>query len=269
MTNIKRPKMPIGVKPKMAPSNILDKLNIPNIQITKFRSYQHRTKEWQDAGYSGKVTDNGKIYLNKRYNAIIKGFEAWRIGIRNNHQTTVDIVMHFSVHDKYGLVNSFTETYNNLRPGEPADMVVKLEDKKTRIKMETVEVYAGPQLITSTEVRTFMPPRTWSKVHSLLLVLFMGLISLGMLTDQSATMSIKGPAVIIPLFAFFIAMGEAFNITSVICMFFLLLMLPFAGYSLEGLIVLMLMGCTYFWVVWKKRYSLKDFLIGAFISKPN
>jgi hypothetical protein len=270
MTNIKRPRIPIGVKPRTASSNILDKLNIPNIQITRFRSYQHRTKEWNEAGYSGRVTDNGDIRLQKRYNLTVKGFEAWRIGIKNNHQVTVNIVMHFTVHDKYGLVNSFTETYNNLRPGEPAEMVIKLADKRTRIKMETVGVYAGFQLLSSTEVRTFMPPRTWSKVHSLLLILSMVLISLGMLTDQSATtISSNGLPVIIPLFAFFIATGEAFNITSVFCMFFLMLMLPFAGYSTGGLMVLMIMGCTYLWVVWKKRYSLKDFLIGAFISKSS
>ncbi|MBO9199734.1 MULTISPECIES: hypothetical protein [Niastella] len=261
-TSKQRPRGPI-IEKQETPSSILSKLKVPNIEFTRFKSYQHRTKEWSDGGYSGRVADSGRVRLHKRGNVTIKGFPAWRFGFRNMHQSTVDIQMHFSVYDKYGLVESFSETYTNLRPSEPAEIFVVQGKKKTRLKLETVEVYGNSQLLSSTEVGAVLPPRGFIKTFLLPLIMCffaMGIVGSPAFPDE------KGPAVIITLLTFLIAFIELFNITPVFFMFFLMLMVPFSLQDPTEISVLLILGALYLWMVWRKRYSLKDFLIGAFIA---
>jgi hypothetical protein len=272
MTNLKSKssRIPAGRKPGITPSNFLEKLKaIPGIEITKFKSYQHRTKEWRGAGYSGSVADNGQVHLHKNYNVYIKGFPAWRIGFKNNCQSTVDILMHFSVHDKYGLQETFTKSYTNLRPGEPAEMFVMQDKKRTQVKLETVEIYTGSQLLSSTEIGAFLPPKTWNLLASFLLVFCMGIYAASIAGNHKEIPDHKAAAVVLSLFAFFISIWELFNITAVMFMFLLLLMVLFSLSDRGEITILLSLGVLYLWSVWKKRYSIKDFLIGAFTAKSS
>jgi len=254
-------------KPGKANANILNKLNFPDIEFTKIKAYQHRTKKWQDAGYSSHHAASGRVHLHKNRNVYIKGFPAWRIGFKNKYRFPVDIEMFFSVHDKYGLVETFNKSYNNLRPGEPAEIYVIQDKRKTRIKLEAVEVLTGHQPLYTAAINEFLLRNTWGWVKSVFIVLFMGIYT-GIIASRHVDVpDIKGAAIFLSVFAFFIAFWELFNITPVMFMILFMVIVPFSLHDPGEIGFLMLLGSLYLWAVWKKRYSIKDFLIGAFTAK--
>lgn len=251
---------------KSGPNLLINLKNIPELEITKFKAYQHRTQEWQEAGtYDIRITKGGRVYSQRGYNVIIKSFPAWRIGFRYRSYSTINIVMNFSVYDKYGLVGNPTKTYHNLRPKEPVEIIVVQGKWRTRLKMESVQVYEGDQLVSSTEINSFLPPRSWRLLKSFFIVFLLGLLAVS--SNEHATAEYKGGELVLSVFAFFISIWELFNITAVILMLILMIFVPFAIDDLGEKSLLLGLGLLYLWAVWNKRYSLKDFLIGAFIAK--
>ncbi|SFD16062.1 hypothetical protein SAMN05518672_101809 [Chitinophaga sp. CF118] len=234
-------------------------LNVPGIQFSKIKPYQHRQKEYHSTGYSGRITESGHVYARKGYYTSIKVSQAWRIGFKNVGNVPVDIMMRFSVYDKYGKLETFAQLYRNLRPGEPAETFFEVQDKKAKILFDTVEIYANDQLLSTTEVMQFMPRMGWG-LKSWAVALFMAIFAAMALTEPQP---LNFASIILPFFALTIMGAGILNRTPVILMLLLLSLVPFSSHSLEIGTTIMLMGLVYLYFVWKKRHSIKDFLMAS------
>ena len=234
-------------------------LNVPGIQFSRIKPYQHRQKEYHSTGYSGRITESGQVHVRKGYYTSVKVSRAWRIGFKNVGNVPVDIMMRFSVHDKYGKLENFEHVYRNLRPGEPAEIYFEVQDKKANIMFERVEVYANEQLLSSTEVKQLMPRMAWG-LKSWAVALFMAIITAMALTDPQPMNFVS---IMLPFLALTIMGAGILNRTPVILMLLLFSLVPFSSHSLEIRTTIMVMGLAYLYWVWKKRHSIKDFLMAS------
>jgi len=232
---------------------------VPGIQFSKIKPYQHRQKEYHSNGYSGHITEGGQVYARKGYYTMIKVSRAWRIGFKNVSNVPVDIMMHFSVHDKYGKLETFAQLYRNLRPGEPAEIFFEVQDNKANIMFEAVEIYSEGQLLSNTQVKQFMPRMPWG-LKSWAVALIMAIFSAVALTDPQP---VNFAAVVLPFLALTIMGCGILHRTPVILMLLFLLLVPFTSHSVEVKITIIVMGLAYLYFVWKKRHSVKDFLLAS------
>ena len=233
--------------------------NVPGVQFSKIKPYQHRQKEYHSTGYSGHLTDGGHIHVRKGYYTMIKVSRAWRIGFKNVSNTPIDIMMHFSVHDKYGALENFAQIYRNLRPGEPAEIFFEVQDKKANILFERVEVYANDQLLSNTGVKQFMPRMPWG-LKSWAVALIMAIFSALALTEPQP---VNFAAVILPFLALAIMGAGLLHRTAVMLMLLFLSLVPFTSHGLEMKITITIMGLAWLYWVWIKRHSVKDFLLAS------
>ncbi|KAA2244839.1 hypothetical protein F0L74_02420 [Chitinophaga agrisoli] len=238
---------------------IPNQLHVPGIQFFKLKPYQHRQRERHSSGYHGTMTNNGEVYLHKHYYTMIKVSNAWRIGFKNVLNVPVDVMMQFSIHDKYGQLETFTQGYNNLRPTEPAEIFFDVQDKKLKIMLDMVEVYANGYLHTATEVKQFMPPQPWA-VKSWVVALVMAIVSAAALTDPHPMNFIS---ISLPFLALAMTGAGFLHRTPVMLMLIFLSLVPFSSHSLEIKTTIGVMGLGYLYWVWKKRHSIKDFLMGS------
>jgi len=253
------------VLPGLSSPNMFDKLNIPGIEITSFRCYQHRTKGWRVEGYNpAKPNDPGKIKQSSKYRLNINGFKAWKIGFKNNHQTPVDITLHFRMQGKYVPGYDYTQTCKNLLPGQEAEMKVVPALKMTQVRLDKVEVYAASTLVSSTEVETYMPFWKGNFDFSFILACILG-INFLVYSKNAKVPEEHHTTTLIYVLAFCLAFLDAYNLTPVILMFLLVIIAPFFLHNSVQRLDLLVLGCLYLVAVWRKRSSIKDFLIGAFL----
>ncbi len=234
-------------------------LHVPGIQFFKLKPYQHRQGERHSSGYHGTMTRNGEVYLHRHYYTMIKVSQAWRIGFKNVGTVPVDVMMHFSMHDKYGQLESFSQGYSNLRPTEPAEIFVDVQDKKLKIMLDAVEVYSNNYLVSATEVKQFMPGMPWG-VKSWVVALIMAIFSALALTDPHPMNFVS---MLLPFLALTITGAGLLHRTPVILMLIFLSLIPFSSHSVEMKTTFGVMGLAYLYWVWKKRHSIKDFLMGS------
>ncbi|MFL5745092.1 MAG: hypothetical protein ACJ751_10530 [Niastella sp.] len=261
-SSIKGSRIPARFLPGKNESGLLDKLNVPQIDITYIRSYLHRTKAWRVEGYYPSRPSSKKA---KEYRLNINGFKAWKIGFKNKQQTPVDITLHFRIQGKYVPGYDYNQTYSNLLPDMKAEMVVVPGLKMVRVRLDKVEIHTGSNLLSSTEVRTFMPYWNGNFVFSFITACLLGVSFLFCHTYKQGIPVHNSTTNWIAILGFYLAFWEAFNITPVIIMLLALLVGPFFLHDQVQKIALMVLGCFYLWAVWRKRSSIKDFLIGAFI----
>jgi hypothetical protein len=268
MANIyfKRPWIPALFLPGKSEPDMIDKLNVPGIDITMFRSFQYRTKGWRVEGYNpSQSSKKGRTKPRKEYRLNTNGFKAWKIGFKNRHKVPVDLILYFTMHVKDGQVYDYRQTSKNLLPDLETEVSVVPGLKTARIRLDTVEVYAGTDLLSRTELNSFMPFRKGSLALSFYLACLIGVSFLYIPSYKMGIPVHKSTNTWVSILCFYLAFWEAFNITPVIIMFLLLLSAPFIFHDPVPTTVLMVLGCFYLWAVWRKRSSIMDFLIGAFI----
>ena len=246
---------------KFEPS-MIDKLSIPGIDITGFRTYQHRTKAWRVEGYN---PSRPSLKKNQEYRLNINGFKAWKIGFKNRHKTAVNIILHFRIQGKYVPGYDYTKTCNNLLPNEEADIVVVPGLKSATVRLDKVVVSAGSTILSNTVVDSFMPFIRGSFDFSFYISCILGVSFLFFFSNNKLIPADHSATTLVYILAFYLAFWEAFNITPVIIMLLLLLVGPFILHDPVQRTSLMVLGCFYIWAVWRKRSSIMDFLIGAFI----
>lgn len=252
--------------PGLSSPNMLEKLNIPGIEITSFRSFQHRTKAWRVEAYNpAKPNHAAFIKQSNKYRLNINGFKAWKIGFKNRLQTPIDITLHFRVQGKYVPGHDYKQTYKNLSPSQKAEMEVVPGVKFGTVRLDKVEVYAGTNLVSSIEVKTFMPFWKGNFGFSALLSGILGINFLIFSFNNSTVPGDYQATTLIYILAFCFVFLEAYNITAVISMFFLLLFAPLYLYNPVQRVDLFVLGGLYLIAVWRKRSSIKDFFIGAFL----
>jgi hypothetical protein len=268
MANIpfKRPILRARFTSGKAVPDMLNKLNLSGIDVIWFRSYQFRTKTWRVEGYNPSQTIEEKNAIRSReYRLNMNGFKAWKIGLRNNHQVPVDIKLHFTMHSADGLAVDFTETCIGLLPSKCEEIQVVPVWKTAQVKLDTVEIYADSRLLSISEVNSFIPFPKWSFAISSIIACLLG-VSFLFISSKNKLISVEHIATtLIYIVAFYLAFWETFNITPVIIMFILLVIAPFFLHDPVHISGLIVFGCLYFWAVWCKRSSIKDFLFGAFI----
>jgi hypothetical protein len=73
----KMSRIPALFMPGKSELEMLNKLNIPGIDITLFKSYQYRTKAWRVEGYNpSQFSNKGRTKQRKEYRLNINGFKA-------------------------------------------------------------------------------------------------------------------------------------------------------------------------------------------------
>ena len=260
-TPLKRSRISYHLLPGKSESKMMDKLILPDIDIIYFKSFQYRAKAWRVEGYNPSKPSPKKQECRLNIN----GFKAWKIGFRNKHQTAINITLHFRIQGMYVPGYDYTKTYNNLLPNEEADIVVVPGLKLASVRLDKVEVFVGTTLLSSTKVGSFMPYTRGRFSFSFLIASFLGLNFLFIASNNMRIPKEHNATTLVYILTFYLAFWEAFNITPVIIMFLLLFVGPFILHDPVQRISLLVLGCFYLWAVWRKRSSIKDFLIGAFI----
>ena len=103
------------LKPGKYQPSMLDKLDIPGIDTTEFRTFQHRTKAWRVEGYNpSRSSEIAKSKRSREYRLNVNGFKAWKIRFKNKHLMAVNITLHFRIQGKYVPGYDYTQTCYNL-----------------------------------------------------------------------------------------------------------------------------------------------------------
>ncbi|OQP54923.1 hypothetical protein A4D02_00960 [Niastella koreensis] len=239
---------------------MLNDINIPGVEVIYFKSFQFRTKAWRVQGYN---PSRPPAMKSKEYRLNINGFKAWKIGFKNRYQTPVTITLHYTVKGKI-LSSSYKETYSNLLSNMEAEMVVISGLKTGTARLDRIEVYSGSALLTRVEVNKLMPYWKGNSWLSFVTSSTLGLCFWFWHTQERnfvhniTTHWITWIAIILSLL-------DVYNITPVIIMLLLVLAAPFVFHDPVQLTTLLVLECSYVWAVWRKRASIKDLLIGAFI----
>jgi len=266
LTPLKRSNFLAWLQPGKPEPEMLSKLNIPGIEITSFRTYQYRTKAWRVVGYSpSRFPDEDETNPSKEYRLNINGFKAWRIGLKNKHQTEVTIIFHFRIQGRYVPGYDYSQTCANLLPNQEEVMVVVPWMKTGSVRVKAIEVYEGSILVSHIELNATMPYHRWSFVYSFLLACTLGVSFLFISFNNKHVPVEHHTTTLVYSLGFFLAFWEVYTITPVIIMILLLILAPFLLNSRFQITLLMFLGCLYLRSVWRKRSSIKDFLIGAFI----
>jgi hypothetical protein len=169
------------------------------------------------------------------------------------------------MHGKYDLVHDYTLKCNNLLPDQETEVVVVPGLKSAMVRLDRVEVLADSNLLSNTEVNTFLPFSKGSFAPSFFIACLIGVNFLFISTYKKGIPVHNNITTWVSMLGFYLAFWEAFNITPVIIMILLLLITPFILPDPFPKTALIVLGCFYLWAVWRKRSSIKDFLIGAFI----
>lgn len=264
MANIdsKKHLIPVRFLPGKNVSGLFDKVNIPEIDITYLKSFQHRTKAWRVEGYN---PSKPPVKKRKEYRLNINGFKAWKIGFKNKHHSAVDITLHFRIQGKYVPGYNYKQTCSNLLPDKEAEMVVISGLKTGWVRLDRVEVYSDSNTLSRTEVNAFMPYWKGSSLFSFISSWVLGICFLLWNIYMEPDSTHKHTITWLTYISLSLAILDVYNITPVIIMFLLLVAGPFILHDPVQLTVLMVLGCLYIWATWRKRSSIKDFLIGAFI----
>jgi hypothetical protein len=265
-TSSNKPKLPFSGLPRKSVQGIMKDFIIPGIDIISFRTYQFRTKAWRVKGYNSSRNTTNRLGRKRReYRLNINGFKAWKIGFKNRLQVPVDITLHFTMRTKDGFEYDYTEVCKNIQPGKEAEIAIIPGLKTVQVRLDTVEVNAGSNLLSRTEVNSFMPFSEWSFAFSFFIACIIGVSFLFISLYRKEVTESNDAAKWVSILGFYLAFWEAFNITPVIIMFLLLLSSSFILYNPLHIVGLLVLGCFYLVAVWRKRSSIKDFLIGAFV----
>jgi hypothetical protein len=104
-----------------------------------------------------------------------------------------------------------------------------------------------------------MPRKVWG-IKGWVVALFMAMISAMALTEPQPMNLVSQ---MLPFLALTV-MGAGFlHHTPVVLMFFILLLIPFTSYSTDIQIPIIGIGLAYLYFIWKKRHSVKDWLMAS------
>ncbi|RFM35424.1 hypothetical protein [Chitinophaga silvisoli] len=231
-------------------------LNVSGFKIYKLKQYQHRTKHRHDAGYSGRITQSGRIYIQRNWYTTISTKNAYIVGCQNMGTTPASIHLHFSVYNRTGQkVNTFIQSTSRLLPGKSCEIPFDLTIDKAYVKLEGVEVYREGEGSAYTPVMRAIPPMIGIKAS--LAALLLCFVSAMALTEPHVS---NAPSVLLPLIAIITLTMTILNRTPIWFMFIFLVLVPFSGYKPEMSTGIFAVAIGYLFLVWNKRGSLKDFL---------
>jgi hypothetical protein len=146
-----------------------------------------------------------------------------------------------------------------------AEIVMVSELKTGQVRLDRIEVYSGADLLSGTEVNTFLPYWKGNSVISFFIACLLG-ISFLFWDIYKKDLPVHNPVTHwIAFIGCALILLEAYNITPAIIILLLLLIGPFILQDPIQITSLMVLGCFYVWAVLCKRSSIKDFLRGAFI----
>lgn len=230
-------------------------LNVPGFKIN-IKQYQHRTKHRHDAGYSGRITDRGRIIIQKNWYTTVSVQKAYIVRWKNLGTTPASADIHFSLYDKSrNKVDSFIQVSGQVLPGKSTEVPFQLQFDKVSLIVDAVEVHTqGTEPIYTRMIKGV--PRMWSFKIWIMAAVMTFFVSVA-LTKIPAP---EFPASILPILAI-TAFAMAFmNRTPIWFMFIYLILVPFTGYDndLKGQIVVY--GVGYLVLVWNKRANFRDFL---------
>lgn len=231
-------------------------LNVSGFKIYKLKQYQHRTKHRHDTGYSGRITQSGRIYIQKNWYTTISTRNAYIAGCQNTGTTPASIHLHFSVYDRTGhKIDSFIKSTPRLLPGKSHEMPFEIQADKTILKLEGAEVYREGEESSFMPVKQTVP--VMLSIKASLAALFLCFVAAMALTEPHAP---NAPAILLPLIAIIAFTMTVLNRTPIWLMFIFLMLVPFSGYTVELRAGILAVALGYLFLVWNKRGSLKDFL---------
>jgi uncharacterized protein YcfL len=231
-------------------------LNVSGFKIYKAKQYQHRTKVRHDAGYTGRITQSGRIYIQKNWYSTISTKNAYIVGCQNTGTTPASIHLHFSVYNRTGQkVNTFIQSSSSILPGQSCEIPFDLTIDKANVKLEGVEVYRDGAAPAYTPVRSAIP--SIISIKASLAALLLSFVAAMALTEPHVP---NAPSVLLPLIAIISLTMTILNRTPIWLMFIFLILVPFSGYTLELRAGIFAVAIGYLFLVWNKRGSLKDFL---------
>ncbi|WP_440134561.1 hypothetical protein [Chitinophaga sancti] len=232
------------------------RLNIPGFKIYKLKQYQHRDKHRHDTGYTGRITQGGRIYIQKNWYTTISTRSAYIVGCQNTGTIPASIHLHFSVYDRSGhKIDSFTKSSSLLLPGKSTEIPFGIQYDKSFLKLEGAEVYREGTDPVFTPIKRAVPGML--RIKASLVALFLSFVSAMALTEPHT----PGVAsVFLPLLAITALTMSILNRTPIWLMFIFLLLVPFSGYKPEIAKSIFIVALGYLSLVWNKRGAFKDFL---------
>lgn len=230
-------------------------LTVPGFKIN-IKQYQHRTKHRHENGYSGRITDSGRIIIQKDWYNTTSTQKAFYLKYKNTGTTPASASINFDVYDKArNKVDSFVRDSGLLLPGQSSNIAFDLQFDKISLIIHGVEVHAqGAEPVYTTLIKQV--PRMWSFKIWIIAAIMVFFVS-GSLTKVPAP---ELPASILPILAI-TAFAMAFlNRTPIWFMFIYLVLVPLTGYDNDLKGQIFAYGLVYLVLVWNKRANLKDFL---------
>src|SRR5437870_4661709 len=104
---------------------------------------------------------------------------------------------------------------SNILPGQEAEVSIIPGLKTAQVRLNTVEVSAGSNLLSRTKVNSFMPFRRGKTVLSLFIARIIG-INFLVISCNNREISVNNSAINwVSRLAFYLALWEAFNISPV------------------------------------------------------
>lgn len=230
-------------------------IRVPGLDLFTVKAYQFR--ERGDSRHRGYARGNSET-LPGAVAAIyaVRKLPAWRIAFTNTGNTTVSVMLNFSIHDKHGKRDDFAKVVRNLNPQEPADMDVTLSRKADKIFLDTVEVFGDDELISRTQVNRFLPRVTRGPKAWMVALALTGLSALFYTNLRPGNNLVNS---MLPVLGLIVTAAGLTGRTPVVFVLLFLIALPFSNHTLQTQAALA--GCVvvYLTVVWSRRRSWQDF----------
>jgi hypothetical protein len=231
-------------------------LQVPGLEFLSVRAYQFREKDLASIRHYGQLHANGHITMGAVSNYSVRNSQAWRIVFKNISQGVVNVMLNFSIHDVHGKRDDFSKVVRNLRPNEPADVDLTLAQKTSKIMLHTIEVFTDEEVISRTEVNSFLPRMVWGPkawIVGLVLAYICTMLNVDLRPHNNLVNCI------LPLFGLTLMGAGLAGRTPVVVLLLFLAILPFSNHTLEHIALMVAIAVVYLVVVWNRRRSVSDF----------
>lgn len=230
-------------------------LNVPGFKIN-IKQYQHRTKHRHDTGYTGRITDSGRIIIQKNWYTTVSTRNAYIVRWKNFGTTPASADIHFSIYDKKrNKINSFVRSSGQLLPGKSVEVPFDFPYDKVILIVDAIEVYAqGAEPVYTRMIKAV--PRFWT-FKSWIVAAIMTFFAFGAMVRP------HGPdfaAVLLPIIGVIALTMSILNRTPIWLMFIYLMLVPLSHFDNDVKGQIFVYGLLYLLIVWNKRAGIKDFL---------